>query len=104
LSAISVSRSIIPPASLGTIASPARRTWYTAITASSRNPADIASTPATPIVSASRLVSAGPTIAPTVPPAAIGPYNRRATPGVTRSDSRLQNTEITNRLNTDAQT
>ncbi len=44
-------------------------------------------------------VSAGPTIVPTVPPAAIGPYNRDALVGPSRSASKLQNTDTTNSEN-----
>ena len=45
-------------------------------------------------------VSAGPTIAPAVPPAEMKPYKRRASSVFHRSAMKLQNTETANRLNT----
>ena len=53
-----------------------------------------------PTRSASTAVSPGPTIAPRLPPAAIRPNSRRACVCENTSFITLQNSEMTNRLNT----
>ena len=50
------------------------------------------------------MVSSGPAIAPILPPAAMTPKSRAPCVGVKRSVMTLQNTDTTNRLNTDSHT
>ena len=66
--------------------------------ATQRNPADTSSRLAVPSLSAASEVSAGPAMAPQLPPAAMAPYRRSACALDQRSAMKLQNTDTTKRL------
>ena len=70
----------------------------------SRSSIDSPTRPAVPIGAASACVSSGPSNAPALPPAAIGPNNRLASSPLKTSAMKLQNTDTTNMLNTESQT